>query len=91
MTWLEQNADTVAVVISDYKMPQIDGLDFYKRIESDWPPLVERFAFCSSSADPGVVATGRPVFPKFSTEAELVGALETLLDFGGRVEACPVA
>ena len=25
------------------------------------------------TADPGVVATGRPVFPKFSTEAELVG------------------
>src|SRR6476620_4202652 len=80
--------DPVDVVITDYAMPHITGLQLADAIKKEWPEL------------PVIIATGfaemqsevQPVLPRLAkpfTEAELVKELEHIVPRGGEaVEAC---
>ena len=44
------------LVLTDFQLPGMDGAEFYRRIEEQWPHLARRVAFVTGRApnDPGV-------------------------------------
>ena len=57
------------LVLSDLRMPELDGATFYRRLKSEWPLLAERLIFVTGDtlnlgAGSPVDATGRPVIEK---------------------------
>ena len=78
----------VDVVITDYAMPHMTGLQLADAIKKDWPglPVIIATGFAEMQSE------GQPVVPRLAkpfTEAELVKELEHIVPRGGEtVEAC---
>jgi len=49
--------------LTDFQLPGIDGAEFYRRIEEQWPHLARRVAFVTGRApnDLGLRSGGAPV------------------------------
>jgi two-component system NtrC family sensor kinase len=64
------------LVLSDLRMPGLDGVTLYRRLASSWPGLAERLIFVTGDTlnlGPGsaVDAIGRPVIEKPITPQEV--------------------
>jgi len=71
------------VVLTDFQLPGMDGAEFYRRIEEQWPHLARRVAFVTGRApndlglqpaDPPIPILGKP----FSFES-LAAAIAAVL------------
>jgi C4-dicarboxylate-specific signal transduction histidine kinase len=77
------------LIVSDLKMPELDGQELYARLSADWPHLASRILFISGdtmSADTRAFLerAGRPYLLKPFTVQELVELADKVLLAAGR-------
>lgn len=70
-------------IVSDIRMPLMDGMRFYQRLAADFPGSAERVVFITAYADEIEVrdflnATGQPVLHKPFDVVDLVGAVRAV-------------
>ena len=52
------------VLLTDFQLPGMDGAEFYRRVEEQWPHLARRVAFVTGRAPNDVgLQSGEPLFP----------------------------
>jgi CheY-like chemotaxis protein len=75
---------TFDVIISDLRMPELDGPSFYREIERWQPALLSRFIFVTGAAEQSeyrhfLREVNVPFFPKPFDEADLLQAVRRVL------------
>ncbi|HEX9690886.1 MAG TPA: response regulator [Gemmatimonadales bacterium] len=55
--FMELRVRPVHVVVSDVRMPYVEGTNFYHQLSEEFPALAERVVFVTGSSDPRAVAT----------------------------------
>ncbi len=71
-------------VVSDLRMPDLDGAGLYRRLRADWPQLARRLMFVTGDTlSPGARSfleeTGCPCLDKPFTKADLLARVQQLL------------
>jgi two-component system NtrC family sensor kinase len=79
--------DTFDVILTDIRMPELDGRALYEQIRERWPATAARVVFITgdtlaSSLREFVVASGRPVIEKPFLPADVRRIVETLAKCG---------
>ena len=73
------------LVLSDVRMPDLDGLALLRRLQSDWPALVERVIFITGDtvglgAGSALDRLGRPVIEKPISPEEIRRIVRATVD-----------
>lgn len=81
--FVEIQQKTFDAIVSDIKMPFMDGMRLYERVATDYPETAERVVFITGYADDLEVqefldATGQPVLRKPFDVVDLVRAVRAV-------------
>ena len=70
------------VIVSDVKMPYVEGTSFYRQVVAEFPELAKRFVFLTGSTTPAsiVAETGRPCLAKPFDATEIIGVVEAVAE-----------
>ena len=71
------------LVIVDYRMPDMDGLEFYEVIKQQWPDVAVVFHTAYATIDlinAALEAGAKRVFPKDADSTELIDGVKKVLD-----------
>ena len=79
------------LIVSDLRMPDIDGPGLYRRLESEQPRLLERMVFITGDTlglgvDEFIEKSGRPCIEKPFTPEDVRAAVEEVLRAAKAVE-----
>lgn len=79
---LEQHSGPVHLVLTDIKMPGMNGRELGRIIEERWPgvPILYMSGFPSEVFQGGLLEPGAPFLPKPFTQEELALKVRSLLD-----------
>lgn len=77
--YIEENSESVALVISDYRMPEMNGIDFYKSIESKNLPFALATGMHPGEVADSVESPNFHVIEKPFNEDELANLLNNFL------------
>lgn len=70
------------LILSDLRMPEMDGPTFYRNMRAEYPHLVERIVFMTSQVAhyaPFIRETGAPLLSKPFTKEDLDGILAHMI------------
>ena len=72
---LEQQADAIAILITDQRMPGQQGVDLLKRVRADWPGIVRILTTAYSDLDDAIAAVNRGEILRYVTKPWDIQAL----------------
>jgi two-component system, cell cycle sensor histidine kinase and response regulator CckA len=78
---IEQHAGSVHLVLTDIKMPGMNGRELGRQVEQRWPgkPILYMSGFASEVFEGGLLETGAPFLSKPFTQDDLAHKVRTLL------------
>lgn len=78
---IEQHAGAIHLVLTDIKMPGMNGRELGRHVEQRWPgkPILYMSGFASEVFQGGLLETGAPFLPKPFTQEDLVHKVRVLL------------
>lgn len=82
---IEQHAGPVHLVLTDIKMPGMNGRELGRRVEERWPgkPILYMSGFASEVFQGGLLEPGAPFLSKPFTQEDLAAKVRTLLAAAG--------
>jgi two-component system, cell cycle sensor histidine kinase and response regulator CckA len=81
LTAIEQHADPVHLVLTDIKMPGMNGRELGRFVEQRWPgkPILYMSGFASEVFQGGLLEPGAPFLAKPFTQEDLAAKVRALL------------
>jgi two-component system cell cycle sensor histidine kinase/response regulator CckA len=78
---MEQHAGGIHLVLTDIKMPGMNGRELGRQVEQRWPgkPILYMSGFASEVFQNGVLEPGAPFLPKPFTQEDLAHKVRSLL------------
>jgi CheY-like chemotaxis protein len=78
---LEQHAGGIHLVLTDIKMPGMNGRELGRHVEQRWPgkPILYMSGFASEVFQNGLLEPGEPFLPKPFTQEDLAQKVRSLL------------
>lgn len=78
---LEQHAGAIHLVLTDIKMPGMNGRELGRHVEQRWPgkPILYMSGFASEVFQGGLLEPGEPFLPKPFTQDDLTDKVRALL------------
>ena len=78
---IEQHAGAIHLVLTDIKMPGMNGRELGRHVEQRWPdkPILYMSGFASEVFQGGLLETGAPFLSKPFTQADLAQKVRSLL------------
>jgi two-component system cell cycle sensor histidine kinase/response regulator CckA len=82
---LEQHAGPIHLVLTDIKMPGMNGRELGRRVEAQWPgkPILYMSGFASEVFQGGLLESGAPFLAKPFTQEDLAAKVRALLAAAG--------
>jgi two-component system cell cycle sensor histidine kinase/response regulator CckA len=79
---LEQHAGAIHLVLTDIKMPGMNGRELGQQIETRWPgkPILYMSGFASEVFQGGILEAGAPFIAKPFTQDDLAAKVKTMLE-----------
>jgi CheY-like chemotaxis protein len=84
LSTIEQHAGPIHLILTDIKMPGMNGRELGRKIEERWPgkPILYMSGFASEVFQGGLLEPGAPFLSKPFTQDDLAAKVKALLEEG---------
>ncbi len=84
LSTIEQHAGPIHLILTDIKMPGMNGRELGRKIEERWPgkPILYMSGFASEVFQGGLLEPGAPFLSKPFTQDDLAAKVKALLEGG---------